>query len=642
MLEFFITFIVCAGWGWLFVLLSGDRELRAWSLFLGLSGVPVLVSFTWSLGVPLNWAMQSFGVVGLLGFLSLAKDAFRGLQGIYQILIHPVSFIVLGLMGVLWIAPYGYWGGHWDEFSYWLLMPKQMLLFNSILSPEFPDQNFMTYLPGLPLLQILPELIFNWGFSESAAYIPNLLYGLSIGSILFSIILKHYKNVVFVNKDIFFSSLYLSALLVVVVLIVLFSGFNGAQFTPVALIEPASYSSLFGLLALLYQRYRGQINLRAFAVFLSVALLGGYWLKQYYMLIPGLMFVIAGWFWWWSRGVEPGRTHKDMKVYLMAVIIFGLAFFFWKSQTAPYAEFYDTTRWMKEKGFWVATLDRIHLVPFFIYKLLQHFSKDIVIHIPAFIGIWFLFKDKISRPVGVIWLVNFMVYLLTLLWFYFYFYSDYEAGVLASFDRYVSYYSYPLRTLGLLVFVTHPRILKFGVARLQRSQKLWQCMDFIKNWGVRVWLCLGIFIALVSMIYLMLPELKKGPDRALQGIWHLKGWLQNHPQAQFLIIEQQGKGATLVRTRYYLMEEILSGASLASPSSFAFYQDDWTLHVSHDEFYQLVEQQDLIWVYQSDDWLHNALQGRLASDCPGDLTGIVLIPDKVSGKSLWCRPIENL
>lgn len=125
--------------------------------YLGFLCIPILLLLL-NTGLGLPFAVAAWIVVGLAGIGSLrALMRFRRSRAWTELLVHPVVVLPLAyavLTTTVHPAPYGV--SRYDELSWWLLQPRQVLLTGSPASHALPFPYFARYTPGWPLLIAFP------------------------------------------------------------------------------------------------------------------------------------------------------------------------------------------------------------------------------------------------------------------------------------------------------------------------------------------------------------------------------------------------------------------------------------------------------------------------------------------------------
>ncbi|MBX7230786.1 MAG: hypothetical protein K1X29_01745 [Bdellovibrionales bacterium] len=494
-----------------------------------------------------------------------------------------------------------YFPHQWDEYSYWLLMPKQMVQYNAIVSNDFPYKTFMSYLPGLSLWQSFYYFLIQSSFSEGASHTPNFAFALALIP----------PTEEFIKKTMVRSNLNnLSAPWIpsLFCLIIFMAIFSGEIFYPSALIEPACYIMLAGFLLFFYRFERGECSHRTFILISAVFLIGGYYLKQYMILGPVALIVA----WIFRYFFEPKKREKtDLKYIVVAAFGFIVFYFYWVYITRHIPPSIPITESIRAKGgLWQGFLARSFLLAKFVGNIFLHFTRDFIIHLFSFWGIYLAIKNRKTAAVFIFWGTFFVLYLGTLGFYYIYGFSDYEAGILASFHRYLSYLSFPLRFLGALLFI---EFFLLNWARI----KIFMRPMIAKN--------LSFCFPVLLMGFFYFNYLKPFPNEEPLSR-EVSSLISKDPQGSGLLIAQNDNGEIYQKFQYYSVDKSDLYKRIQSQYSFALTQTNvWVSVVTEDAMKALLKKSDFLWIYRSDFFVNKHLYPLLNSSCPSNLDHQLLI-----------------
>jgi hypothetical protein len=393
---------------------------------LGLHIVPVVVILlSAGLHIPFPTIASFILVMSLVFMLFWKFKIYRDFNS-REMLTHPSFYLMLCYFFLIYGFDLTYHPRNWDEFSYWLFHAKQIFYNGSVYSEHFIDKGFNTYTSGLPSLQALnQQLKFTTEFSDKLNFHPLFLFSLASLNIIYERLSKILPN--------------LFAVMLAVIFIYL-TGFRGELFKASALIEPACYASMFALFWLVYLFVNEEIDRKVFSRTMGLLLLGGFALKQYYLVaIPALAI-------WWIC------TQKTWRGLLAIVLPTAFFYLFWKCLTADAPPVHDFMGKVHELGFWQAANQRGYLYSGIPLKLANIFVDIFILSIVPAVGFWKLCKDhkKAMRYFSFFFLF-FIPYLATMTWVYFFVSGPIEAEQIHSIRRYTYYFALPLAIVMSLI-----------------------------------------------------------------------------------------------------------------------------------------------------------------------------------------------
>jgi hypothetical protein len=128
---------------------------------LGLYSIPVFLFF-FNSACGLNLFLSSYLVlfIGISGAVLALRDGSKSGASVSHPLWLTLALVsTIAGLGVL----SGYSAMNWDEFTHWMLMPKQVFRFGTALSQQFPDKLLLEYPPGWALAITYPFFLQGAG-----------------------------------------------------------------------------------------------------------------------------------------------------------------------------------------------------------------------------------------------------------------------------------------------------------------------------------------------------------------------------------------------------------------------------------------------------------------------------------------------
>ncbi len=186
MLYAIVTYLTAWGLGQLLGRIVGVSwpGLR---FYLGLCLIPLLLLILdLPLGLPLSAAADVVGLVAAVGLVRWARDTSRG--EVTGLAIHPVFVLPVMHALVSAVSPVAYEPSRYDEFTYWLLMPKQMILVNHATPHGLPFPSRADYAPGWSLLVAYPFLATHQRFTPGPLLWLPFLCATGVAATIFDLI----------------------------------------------------------------------------------------------------------------------------------------------------------------------------------------------------------------------------------------------------------------------------------------------------------------------------------------------------------------------------------------------------------------------------------------------------------------------
>ncbi len=574
--------MVCLGLGSLPILCLGDYKKNRLGVqaFLGLILTPLILSIlNLIFRIPLDLASIGVSWVGATLFVVYTATNYRKMLGeiLHPILLGGVFLSIL--FGV--IGPQSYFAHHWDEFTQWLTMPKQMFLHKEIFSPDFLVKTFYSYLPAWPLQLIFHDLVFGLEFRPIHG-----LYAVLVSSIFTWGALYDLLNVERSKK------LLVSFFLVVAVFYMRFLPSH-------VLIEFSLYHVhivLFLYLAQTIQTPTSGFQMRCRWLVLGLLLSYAYWAKQTSMtLVPILALAPL-----LSERSWPSKVKSS----ILILIPFVGFYFLWKwhlsehrvdalfSAVPPLSGSQLLDR-LQERGIIFLTMFR---------KLWSSFFAMSILEMLAFIYFFYSSgKSVLKHPLKRLVILFGVLYLGALMWMYLTAFSDGEARGLASFGRYMSIPYLMISLFGAIEFLT----------------------------SIRFWSKVIVFPILILMTAIGFYRIKTPETEMEKAVPTLMSAIKNHGmnQPKVMIIAQGGQ-----RMEAYVAQYLSIGSDGylftvdGSGTSFGEIADNtWRTVVTRDQFLQILEKNDILWIQKSDPWLETVLRSVPSlSECPNPFSDYFL------------------
>jgi hypothetical protein len=605
MIDLFFSLLLATGIGQVFILVFNIKKMDHWSAIIGMGLTPPLVVFAYWLGASLQLAVALVTALSVAGTLRLilTKKIKRS-----DLLLSPVLWCVVAFLFGDMVLQLSYKPHLWDEFTHWLVMPKQLTYYNDLVSTQFLAQEFVKYLPGLTLWHVMYELLIGVPFNESHAHVANFAFAVALLPPV-----NHTCNALLDLKPKSETSRNLVSGLCSI--IVLFLGSGGEVFYPSALIEPASYIMLASILFLILNSELGLVSHRDFLVSFGLLVTGGYFLKEQFVLaVPA--FVIFYLYKYIFERVSSKVLWDLVALFIPAALLIG-SMIMWKKMTLGFPVVLDMSENLASADKIMSRIsERSYVFLPIIGRALQHFTKDFLIQVMCFWGLYHYYKHR-SRSWGllVFWSVHFLGLLSVLTIYYLFGFSDYEASILASIHRYLSYHSQPLRYIGLsffLVLVAYPKLTKGrlnGILNNKLRLQFLTLFTLLLCFSISYW---SRFPSAYRPAYYQYQELLKLDPKG-SGLLIAQG--QDHLIRQEVLQYSIGNAqATDLRSR------ILDAHAYApSPTNI------WTHRYSHQEMVDLVGAKDFIWLHRQDEFIRQVFQELRSENCPPYEDGVLIV-----------------
>lgn len=357
---------------------------------------------------------------------------------------------------------------HWDEFTHWMVMPKQILSFDSASPSKIPFTQFIHYPPGLAISSIWLPSLFQKAFSPSWV----LLFYLSLTAVF---VIYFCDTVVKKMKALDGGKIIASFFTLLFFCLLLFENIY-----PLSSLVETMQCFLIGAIGLFLYRTFDDSEDRAkwikFFLFFSFSWMMAYLIKPSTVSVV-ILFVYMVFF---SSYFKVGSFKKKILLVLGAAVPFLILFYTWNLMIAdmPRVGLFVPGQFVQaDEG--VARYLRVFNEWFDLFvQLIRKLAtlKGIFLFIPLLL----IFRKRINKAVCDSILFYFIIYSILLSVTYVTSFAPAEALRLASFDRYMVLPLFLIRVfvvIGVIGFLT-PYILKYLGGFFERSKKWAQLVLF--------------------------------------------------------------------------------------------------------------------------------------------------------------------
>jgi hypothetical protein len=605
-------YIVSFGLGWAGFLFGDESKKNqiGLQLFIGFTIIPLFMGLlNLAFRVPLEVSALIVSVVG--GFLAVI-NLIQSRSKLKKMISHPV--LTYGLLVALiyyCFGPKNYFATSWDEFSHWMTMPKQMFLHKEIYDGNFLVRTFYSYLPGWPLLLIFHDLVFGIEFNTTHALYCVLISSIFCCGAIYDLSRRYFS-------DSYQAIQYLRAEFVfplIVCWIVLVHSFLPINVT----IELPLYHVHLIFFLYIGVLYREQKTITGTKIYTSMWTLGvivayAYWLKQTSItLVPLLvLFCIT-----YLVGTGWHRIKKIIIYSIAATTPFLIFYLIWHHhiESKKIEMIFSVVKPSNLGELLNQVFHRSHLILKMFKRLWSTFFGLHILEMFSVGYFFYAYKRRLLDSTTANFILFFCVfYLACLMWMYMTAFGDFEANQLASFSRYMSI---PIVVLGffganaflVFAFKTH------WFETFSRKTKLFSVI-------------LIILVTLVVSIYVTTVRVIKNPMyRDYEVVLQiLEKYKLNRPRVLF--VSQGGNQFEFYIGRYlsigpksYLYDVDMSGTSFGK-----FADNVWRTVISDDKMLNIINQNDIIWIVKSDDWMdQNLARLKLKPHCRSPFDGAFLV-----------------
>lgn len=582
-LGFIFLFFCSLGLGNFFNSFINSKLPQSCQLLVGLLLVaPIFILGNVLFQIPLPALTGLIVALSFVGFFLNRNSLGSDLKKIF--LDTPMGLGAIGYFIVIYVFKVSYIPHHWDEFSYWLTHPKQVMVFGKILSADFYYKSFITYLPGLPALQVFNQhLHIQSRLNTDFAFGPNYLFGLGMVGLLWDMSKTNLQNHLQGFKVYFY---------ILIVFIILFIASKEKVLTPSAKIEISCMAVLlFSFWALYYYKIQ-KISRKDLLIIFFVLCACGYSLKEFFILMPA---AFALFLFFDQREFNLKSGLNLLKDIILTSSGFVLVILTWKISIQPYANIHDFSRNIERYGLIAVVQERMIILWPALLRGISYTTYVFMSLVPA-LGLKYIW----NRQYRAFWIYLgffFAVYYGTLMSWYFFSASDVEALRLASYNRYLGYFLFPLLFFGTGVFF-HNYDFKYSIfgKGASRVSKIYLLITIAALYAIPTLGFLGEYPTSIPRELSRVAQIVKN---------------ENFQPDSLRFFDQGDDGFSHIQLLYYSLDEDLFKGKLV---------DRYEMGKDED-----LSQWQLIWVRDSDAILDSALKPHLAVSCPAALSDTVLI-----------------
>ncbi len=574
MINLLVYQLSILGFGQMFARLLNDRSDRlSFRYYLGFLAIPILL-FVLNVGLGLGLTLSA-RIIFAAAIVFLAIDCLRNRPS-GKALLHPCFVLPLLIGSLVELGNLGYTARHWDEFSHWLLMPKQMTTYNQALSDLFPFQTLATYSPGWSLWIAYPTLVLGSEFSERFAFLAAFISAVAVFGLFFDLLkYKMLEGGYELKRAVSFSWLFSFIIIL---------PFHKYAFALSTLIEPALIHLTVALLLLSFPDQERSISRVQSWVFVTVALTAGYLFKKPFAVffITGLLSYLC------LNSRRESKKKSRLVVEMLLLIIFPVAAAtLWSHVCSNYAEHFSLP---VEVSKWQRLQERSSIIPMMFEKLLQ--QKQLYVMVLAG-AVAFFYRPRF-RPVIMVSSVTAIVFFVGLAWTYIFLFNPIEGLELASFNRYAN-----------TVFVPCMMTALAGLVWVGTSNGKFIRLVHAK-FSVKVSMVI-LLVTLVCFFASFVPGLSQPASpiglRAQRVSEEVKN--RNLPAVKIHLIDQGGNGLSNYQARFWSFDKERVWYTLPERrwSYGPTMSDQWVVVVPDGMLEQEVLNADMLWIEKSDDWL---------------------------------------
>ncbi|NLK65034.1 MAG: hypothetical protein GX289_08060 [Tissierellia bacterium] len=499
----------------------------------------------------------------------------------------PAFFIFTALYLVLNYAQLGLVARFWDEFSHWMDCVKAMTHLNDFVANPESHSLFRTYPPIMSLFQYFVQKLYlfvhpNRTFNEWRMYLAYQMFALSILFPFFSkcSLKKPLKNlfcsiVVFVSPIIFepnfYSTLYIDSFLSVLTAAGFFAILkmkkDGVYYTYISLLcatlvlakEVGLFFAFFIALAVILDCFVRIIEER------KKNPKSLYYKKAWPMLFPLLSLVLAKLLWSYvlkQYGLN-GNSGSQIDLWNYTKMFFAHCDTSYRQVVVDsFKKAFLIRHLYVGRGTYISYYSLFFILFLLIYLILKRTAIDAVTH-------------RRYRAVAVIIMLQMILYIYSLGAAYVYNFSEYEASILASYERYMGI---EYMALGLMV--------SLGTIKLINDNVEWNSTKFIIT---------AVLLALIFPVKEVSDFLGRNTIRdenvmIRAELDELKNIINTHCDGDDKIyyISQESNGYDFYVTKFnarsnWVANDGFTGWSLGGP----FYEGDiWYISISAEELMQ--------------------------------------------------------
>jgi hypothetical protein len=537
-------------------------------------------------------------VVFVIAIIGLIYGLFSKTLNLHKLL-HPVFVApVFVLVSYPIFLKIGYRPYECDEFTHWLTMPRQILLWDRLSTTQFPIPTYLEYTPGWPLLIAYPLLLMRASFDPTWTLFVPMLSGIITIAILFDLLALRIgsQSIAWV-----FASL---------------AGLFGwsMSWIPRALgIEPpleSAFAVIF--LTLLFAELdtslmdsrRKKLEL---ALFVGITLSFGYLLKKTFgiaLIAAAALWILLGRNLTWKDRLKHG-------VLLFAPFIGTLVI--WKAITSSYPHMFviNGEKVPRPAVEILFSQDSYQILKGMLLSCVFYLRQTTLAVPLILVGAFSAFKMRRGHRTAIALFLLCVVYFFGLQWLYLTSFHPSQGKSLASIGRYLST---PIRLITLVSFC-------LGVVWVSQSLLI----NVIKRRRFPRWINITLWIlasSIVAVVWIRTysrlvpavepsPVLREAPE--LIKVLSVRGLRGSVVQ----ILNQGVDRTTYIQALYASIDQFRSVAYRPREASWfrlVYEAEDRFQHsrvTTLQEFENLVQTADVIWPIKTSDWMKFILQKHI-------------------------------
>ncbi len=601
-MDFLIVLISALGFGHFFSYKRNDFfKMPGLYLFSGYMCIPFVMFFSDTL-IPNNLDVIS-KIIFSITALSSGLLLYRNKNDLKTNLTHPVFILSFIALLPYLIFSIDYKIHSWDEYSHWLLMPKQIFIENTLQSTNFLYKQFMSYTPGWPALIDYPVFVVGKEFRVDGAYQVSTVGSIAIVGIVFDIVKLYSKR-----------NIASGYILLVIFIIVIIKGFQEIFATDI-LVEMPLTQVIFSCFLILFLIEVNPKSWKINSFILSLFLASGYLIKKpFFVVIPIVVvaYIITTW-----------KIHGSKKILsvvgLLCPWILVAVIWKYKCATNQVSELWKYPIPQQQEFFVMLFSEKSQIIFFAMIKESLNLLIRYFYTIPL---IYYAVRITKKEQVGKITLYSFfallIIYFISMYWSYLTIFSDYEALRAASFKRYICIIWRPLVAFLLIVCSVH----------------LWdryhQRFEFFYKKNVYIAFYFLFFVMLVvSLIQIMGKE----RDQMEMAVNSILSNIDSDIPHKVLFISQGSAGKQMLSFKYHsLLPRKKNLFSFHTNYSFGETKENvWMTKVSEIEMSKLILSSDIVLIWNSNPWLDSVIRNNLKISCSENYTSIYLIKTASGG-----------
>ncbi|MCP4162181.1 MAG: hypothetical protein GY760_19075 [Deltaproteobacteria bacterium] len=581
-MSFFIVVITAAGLGHFFCLKKGDFfKMPGLFLFAGYMCIPLLLFFCDSI-IPGYLNLFSRFIFSI-SIISLGILIFNNKNDLKLKALHPIWFLIFLCMIAYLFIPCEYQIHAWDEYSHWLLMPKQIYIANTFQSTEFTYKALASYTPGWPCLLNYPIFVYGNIFDIGAVHQVAAFGSIAVIGLIYDAM----KNCVKMKMA---SNYALATSLFITVLLMGKGSFFQSVFPTNLLIEIPLSQIIFSCFMVLYMLEINPKSWKKFTIILSVLLASGYLIKKTFIIV--FFFAVINYSFIIYKIHEKNLRSKLINLLTILVPCLAVVFIWrYRCMEIGIGELFDLS--VKEGNSFLNLIisEKSQLI---IYAMIREILKEILFNIYSIPAICFailiLKKKKIGKLTFYSLILLIIFYVVSLYWTYLT-----GFGKVVSFKRYIYIILKPLSGLAFCVC-----FLSFW-ERYHDDE--WSPFFYSKKFYIVI---TAIFVFMIySSITKINNEHVDSMSLAFKKIY-TDQQLDRNENNKLLLISQNSHGLNLLKLRYFALGKDLQ---LYPHYSFAEKKSSvYTVVLSKSDMIKKISSSNTVLIWKSNQWMNNILR----------------------------------